>query len=389
MKSGSVGGVGRVPTETRLLLLLSRVCPSRSDLDSAQVLTSRGLDWDKFLSDASRHGTYSIIYKNLLKLYGIPGHVLDRFRNAYNSTLRLNIRLASELDRTLLALEEHGICAMPLKGPIASETIFGDVGLYPGGDIDILIKLEDLDRTRHYLESEGYALFDKGFDGYREFFIRELYHLRFSNGMYVIEPHWNLFFRYFNAQPEFWWHDNVLTRSGERTYRFLSPEKNIIYNSFRLFSKAFFQLRFLVMVAEIIHHYEEEMDWKKLFAYAKGFGFESVLRVILRLTNELLGAQIPVEYREIKSIRVSLLYGVAYRMAIRGGDVHPLRKVLLIWLKDDFIDAGRILLRRLFPSMGEIVLRYGLPVRSRKAFVYYALNPFLLSLREHKNKELS
>ncbi|HUO76669.1 MAG TPA: nucleotidyltransferase family protein, partial [Thermodesulfovibrionales bacterium] len=171
MKSDSASRVGMASPETRLLLLLSRVCLSCSELDAAQVFISESLDWDIFSSHSLRHGTYSIIYKNLLKLDGVPGHVLDTFRNAYNSTLWLNIQLVSELDRILFDLEKRGICAIPLKGPIASEAIFGDMGLYPGGDIDILIKLEDLDGTRQYLESEGYTLNDKGFDEYREFFI--------------------------------------------------------------------------------------------------------------------------------------------------------------------------------------------------------------------------
>ncbi|HXX54206.1 MAG TPA: nucleotidyltransferase family protein [Thermodesulfovibrionales bacterium] len=384
MSPGTDMRVGLTSPETKLLLLLSRVCPSRSALDTAQVCIDEGLDWGILVSQSSHHGTYSIVYKNLLKLNSVPAHVLDTFKNAYNSTLRLNIQLISELDRILLALEKRSIPAIPLKGPTASEAIFGDIGLYPGGDIDILVKLEDLDRTIQYLESADYALSDKGFDHYRKFFIRELYHLRFSNGKNVIEPHWNLFFRYFEATPEFWWKDYILTRSGETLYRFLSPEKNIMYNSFRLFSKAFFQLRFLVMLAELIRHYEQKTDWNLLFAYAEGFGFESVLRVTLRLASELLGAPIPAEYIEIRKKRIKLLYNTAHRMAIRGGDVHPLRKVSLIFLKDDLSGIIRILLRRLFPSMGEIVLRYGLPVRSFKAVVYYALNPFLLSLREHR-----
>lgn len=372
--------------EAEVFLLLSRVSPPGSALKEAHSLISEDFNWNELLSQSVRHGTSNIIYKNLLKLSDISAHILDTFKNGYNNTLRHNIQLVSEMDKILQALDERGIEAIPLKGPIASEVYFGDIGLYPGGDIDILVHLGDIDGTREYLESEGYALLDMGFDDYRDYYISELYHLRFSNGKYVIEPHWNLFFRYFDSSSEFWWSDAVVVSAGEREYRFLSPEKDTLYNSFRIFSKAFIQLRFLVMVAEIIRHYERMMDWRLLFAYARELRFESVLRVILKLSQELLGAKIPREYSEIKKFRVKVLYLIAYRMALRGGSTHPLQKALLVCLRDDFPGVIRIMLRRIFPSMGEIVLRYGLPVRSFKTVVYYLLNPFILSFRGHHNK---
>ena len=385
MKSDSVRRLAIVSPETQVLLLLSRVCPTSAELHAAQVFITEGLDWDIFLSRFLRHGTHSIIYKNLLKLHGVPGHVLDIFRNTYNSTLRLNIQLVSELDRVLLALEKRSTGAIPLKGPIASEVIFGDMGIYPGGDIDILIKLEDLDRTRQYLDSEGYKLLDKGFDDYREFFIRELYHLRFSNGRYVLEPHWNLFFRYFTTPPEFWWEESIRVSSGGREYTFLSPEKNVLYTTFRLFTKLFTPLRFLVLVAEVLRHYRDEINWEKLFRYARQYKFESVLRVTMKLSRDMLGAHVPEGFADIRGPRERVLFRVIRRMVLYGAKDHPLWKVFLAFLRDDPAGAFRVLIKRIFPSKGEIVSRYRVPGSSPKAFFYYLLNPLMLLMkRDHK-----
>ncbi len=62
------------------------------------------------------------------------------------------------------------------------------------------------------------------------------------------------------------------------------------------------------MVAEIIRYYRNEIDWDKLFTYTREYKFENVLRVGLRLSGQLLGASIPVEYIEIKGLRVKVLY---------------------------------------------------------------------------------
>ena len=381
MKSDSAIRVGMASPETGLLLLLSKVCPSCSELDAAQVSISEGLDWDIFLSHSFRHGTYSIIYKNLLKLHDVPGHVLATFRNAYHSTLRLNIQLVSELDRILLDLEKRGICAIPLKGPIASEAIFGDIGLYPGGDLDILIKLEDLDGTRQYLEAEGYTLNDKSFDEYREFFIKELYHISLSGYRFTVEPHWNLFFRYFTTPPEFWWEESIRVSSDGREYTFLSPEKNVLYTTFRLFTKLFTPLRFLVMVEEVLRHYRDEMDWEKLFRYARRYKFEGVLRVTMKLSRDMLGAPVPEGFADIRGLRARVLFRVVRRMVLHGVKDHPLRKLFLVFLRDDLMGAFRVLFERLFPSKGEIVSRYRVPGSSPKAFFYYILNPLILLMK--------
>ncbi len=90
--------------------------------------------------------------------------------------------MVSELDRLIDGLNKKGIEVISLKGATASEKIFGDIALYPSGDIDILIKVEDIDSVRKFLEADGYTLNDKCFDEYRDYFIRELYHISLSKG---------------------------------------------------------------------------------------------------------------------------------------------------------------------------------------------------------------
>jgi hypothetical protein len=370
--------------DKELLLLLSQVQPDNAALHRAQSLITPPLIWDNFITLASHHGTAPIVFKNLLKLKKIPQEIITRFKNIYNHSLRSNILMVNELDRIINNLSKNYIDVISLKGATASETIFGDIGLYPSGDLDILIRIEDIDRTRKVLESMDYILNDKGFDEYREFFLRELYHINLSNGSFTIEPHWNLFLRYFTAPPEFWWDESMVVPSGGKQYRFLSPEKNILYTAFRLFSKGFTRLRFLVMVAEVVRYYHETTNWEKLFAYAKEYKFENTLRLTLKLCHELLGAPVPYQYTEIKNLRVNALYRRAGEMVFVEEDSHPLNKALFAFLRDDVTGTVSVLLRRLFPSMGEVVSRYRLQEGSRKAKLYYLFNPLFLLLRRHQ-----
>jgi len=406
----------RTLSETKLLFLLSRVSLDDGVMAEAQALIDAGADWDSLTSLAIKHGTINFIYKNLLKLRApiemeskndfipacpesvlktrgmdftgmtdsIPQNVMEKFKTIYYQTLRSNILQAAELERILEGMEQQGLEAIVLKGPITSEKIFGDLGIYPSSDSDILVKVEDIDQTKAFLETRGYRLNDKSFSEHKDFFIKELYHISLSNAQFTIEPHWNLFYRNFTTPPEFWWEESISISSNGRNYRFLSPEKNILYTAFRLFSKNYEQLRYLVMVAEIVRHYKEEVDWDKLFLNAKRFHFVNVLKVTLNLCRELLGTPVDERFCEIKGVRARILYQFVRSMVLNGSDFNPVRKILLSFLRDDLSGACKVLLRRLFPSMGEIVSRYRLPAGSNRALLYYFLNPILVLSRRHQ-----
>ena len=281
-----------IKQESELLFLLSGFEPAASVLERAQTLIP-AVHWDSFVSLSKAHGVSSLVYKNLLKMSHVPQEILDRFCDIYHNCLRSNILLAAETDRLIDLLTSRGIEVIPLKGTVTAELIFGDIGLYPSGDIDILVPMKDIGMVKEILEGDGYHLNDRGFDEYKDFFLKELYHISLSSSRFTVEPHWNLFMRYFTAPPEFWWEESVTVSLGERRYSFLSPEKNILYTSFRNFYKGFTPLRFLVLTAAIISHYKDEIDWEKLFGYAGTFHFENVLRVNLKLCKDFLHAPVP------------------------------------------------------------------------------------------------
>lgn len=377
--------IKRVKHCEALLYLLSRVNPDNIALEKAQSFIP-GLNWRIFTLLTAQHGVSCLVYKNLLKLTSIPQDELTRFEGIYHNCLGSNILLASEVDRLIDLLTSRGTEVIPLKGAVTAELIFADIGLYPSGDIDILVPMKDIGMVKDILEADGYHLNDRGFDEHRDFYFQERYHISLSGSRFTVEPHWNLFMRYFTAPPEFWWEESVTVSLGERRYSFLSPEKNILYTSFRNFYKGFTPLRFLVLTAAIISHYKDEIDWEKLFGYAGTFHFENVLRVNLKLCKDFLDAPVPSQYACIKGRRTGMLYRFISKMVMSANDIHPLHKAGLLFLRDDLKGISRILLRRLFPPMGEIVSRYRLSPGTGKAVVYYAFNPMLLLFKKHRDR---
>lgn len=385
MKSDQILRFKHINRETKLLLLLSRVGPDRHVCEKAQDIIDSSINWDIFTSLSIKHGMAGIVYKNMVKLNNIPQYLVDKFRGIYNNLLRSNILKVSELDRIIDMLNKKGIDMISLKGAATAEKILGDIGSYPSDDIDILVKVRDIDKVRKILEADGYKLNDAGFDEYKNYFIKELYHINLSKRSFTVEPHWNLFMRYFVTPPEFWWKESITVSSGDREYKFLSPEKNVLYTSFRLFSKGFGHFRFLVLMTEIIRYYKDNIDWHKLFEYARRYKFENVLRVTMKMAHDLLGAPVAPEFAKLSTLRTRILYRRALRVMLSEGDLaHPLDKAAFAFLSDDLAEPPRVLLRRMFPDIGEIIARYRLTPGSGKAILYYLLNPILLMMRKHQ-----
>ena len=369
--------------EWLLLLYLCRRLKEKESHTVAELIGS-GIDWDEFETLALRHGVAAAIQENLRKFGSAPAESKDRFEGIYRSCLRSNILKISEIDRIAESLKAEGIEWISLKGAVASEIISGDIGLYPADDIDILVKPEDIDKCRNVLERMGYELMDREFDDFRDYFLKERYHISFSRENHVVEVHWNLLFRYFTADPHFWWQDSFVVESSGRNYRFLSPERDVLYNVFRAFSKGFSRLKFLLLLKEIIGYSKGSLDWVELSRYADSFGMKGVVAITLRLVRDRLDGDVPDSIVDIKGTRLRYLYGHAIKLLQRGEEAKATEKVFLAFMKDDMIDAAGVLLRRIFPSRGEIVSRYGTHNNPLQTAAQYLLNPLKMLVNRHR-----
>src|SRR3989442_13911657 len=67
-----------------------------------------------------------------------------------------NLRLTSELVRILDACSTHGVRALAYKGPTLAVLAYGDLGLRPFRDLDIVVDPADIDAGRALLQRLGY-----------------------------------------------------------------------------------------------------------------------------------------------------------------------------------------------------------------------------------------
>jgi len=369
-------------TEKKVVLLLSRLNPSVEVIEKVKDLInneSKSLDYNNLIRLASINEVTSLLYNNLKELHFIPDDVMNRLKNSYLYTIKNNVQNASEMVRILAILKEKGIEAIPLKGAIASEMIFGNPGLYPSVDIDILVRPSDIPRVDKVLTEAGY----KKNEGISESdLLSSHYHLIFQKDRHHVEVHWNLVKRYFQIPPEFWWEDVQKTEYAGMEITTLSVERYIMYTVFRLFDHGFRPLKFFVLISELINKYQDEIDWYKLLSFSRRYKMERLVTFSLKLLNDLFETKIP---EDILKRKVS---GYEYfKGTILSGIFHEVRKphfrmFLYTFLLDTPLNFAKIIARRIFPSSGEIRLRYGLKERSKKIYAYYILNPVFVLLKK-------
>lgn len=365
------------PEQRLILRLLSEEGSGRgTDAGSFDPAVDPAVDPDTLLKAALDNGVAPLI-QTKLSHSGYTGDTDDRFRNAYLTALRNNIFQADETMRLLSFLVREGIEAIPLKGSIASELIFGDIALYPASDIDLLVRPEDLERTGELLLEAGY----EG-DALNGDLLTNHYHLTFSNRMHTVELHWNLVKRYFSAPPAFWWEGALKVEYQGGTITQLCRERYLLYAIFRLYDHGYRPLKFSIFVDGLIRKYGDEIGWEKFFSDCRACNMSRVAVFTLKLLNELLGTPVPDLIREekitgyaiLRKTALSALFGEPSRM-------HVKMSVYLLFLRGP-LEMLRIGLRRALPTPGELRLRYRLDGRSKKIFLYYLLNLFMLLLRK-------
>lgn len=99
--------------------------------------------------------------------------------------------LRNELAAILRACRARSLACVPLRGLALAERLYGANALRPTGDLDLLVRRQDLSTIAALLAELGYAPWEhrRGFAGV---FSYTLEFVKDRHGWIVVEPHWTL-----------------------------------------------------------------------------------------------------------------------------------------------------------------------------------------------------
>ena len=115
------------------------------------------IDWTVLLRLAAAHAVTPMLYTALREV-SIPHAVAEELRFGFESSAAWSLAQSGELARLVGLFEERAIPVVALKGPMLSCHLYGDLGARTSGDIDVLVKREDVLRSRDALVSSGYRV---------------------------------------------------------------------------------------------------------------------------------------------------------------------------------------------------------------------------------------
>jgi hypothetical protein len=291
-------------------------------------------DWDNFCNAAAPLRLLPLFYRRLLAR-GLLEHVgsscREKLKAAYYRNLGHNIACASLTTRVLEVLDSEKIDAVLLKGIAHVYDCYEDAGERVIGDIDLLVKTDELEWASSLLSRAGFAKADIAETPAQH------HHLPpFTDGAGLnFELHHTLapLLAPVQIDPHQLW-DRVRPSSAFKRAFLLDPIDSLIHTSIHLWisSDLTGQVYQLIDIDRLVRtHFSREDDWKVLQLRAARFATVTPVFRTLSFAVELLGTPVPAHIREALRLDSSgwkgLLPIARVTIAGRGGTPQWLHEI--------------------------------------------------------------
>lgn len=116
------------------------------------------MEWETFLALVRRHQVQALAYLALERWGGggVPEDVLGELRGLAARSRTRALRVGAECARVAKTMAAQGIALLPLKGVPLSMELYGDPAARQAGDLDLMVRDDDVLRAEDVLESLGY-----------------------------------------------------------------------------------------------------------------------------------------------------------------------------------------------------------------------------------------
>jgi hypothetical protein len=257
-----------------------------------------GLDWTTLEELAPRHRVVRMVSTALLNAQ-LPLAVTSRVSDGQQQAVRTSLLQTLELTGLLDVLEEHGIRAVPLKGPPLSEYLYHDPAVRSSLDIDFLVPRDQIFKVRDLLLARGYTLTSKlHWNSDSACLASRENEISFvdSYGTVSVDVHWRLMPPYF-ASPFDGMEATPALASIElagRTIQTLAPEPLLLYLCSHGAKHAFNRLAWICDIAALLKKCPD-LDWPAILGQVARTHTSRQLWVGVQLAVDLLGAPFPPE----------------------------------------------------------------------------------------------
>src|SRR5271155_3249668 len=220
--------------ESELLLRCCAVSAPLEDGPTMRQLTARRVDWNRFLVLAIHNSVTPMVGERLSSegAAKLPRHVARALRLSYEVNALRSHHLAGCAVEIVDSFAAAGVPAIAIKGPALAIAAYGDLAMRVFGDLDFMVRLEDLPRAVAALERVGYSSPTYNGEAIQSGFFPDV-GLDFARPDSVVDLHWQLSASYFPFAPQ---SEQVWDRTSEidllgRRVRVLGPADSILFQA--------------------------------------------------------------------------------------------------------------------------------------------------------------
>jgi hypothetical protein len=284
----------------RLMMATSWLAPQtwqENQENAIKEAIGAGLDWTDYLRLVDRHRTPALSCAALSRVQGleIPSAAKQELQKRSDACRMQAVRHSLFLAQVLKAFNRAEIPVMPLKGPILSLELYGDVGLRESKDLDLAVAVDDLRGAQACLENMGWhpdSTYHAMTPRQWEELLRMEQHLGFihTQGGCVLELHWrNLWDP--PGQNSARWERSISSVWQGCSHQAMNPIDQVLYLCSHGAEHAWFRAKWLGDLARI--HAAGRVDWQTALDLAQSEGQEKPLLACLQLLHVVHGLPLP------------------------------------------------------------------------------------------------
>jgi hypothetical protein len=295
--------------ESLLLLAISRAAsvdepPDDALRGAALALADGPFRWETFLGLARRHSSIAATYRFVADTgleNRVPAEILRAMKLGYALAQATYIKNLIELRELAEGLRRGGVPALVMKGIPLAARLYTEPSVRVSKDIDLLCRIEDLQRVERLLEEEGYSLHQGRLGG--DLYRRHHYHLVYSRGQTsesVVEIHWNVRHPGKGALIDTGalFDTAVLSDIAGTPLPALDDPRSLWQLAVNLAYGGFLEARDLGDLRRLAHGLSGE-DWESVAAFSRRTGTFNELSTALAVAEKTFGPFVPHEYRSV------------------------------------------------------------------------------------------
>lgn len=287
-----------------LLLALCVGEPDAAAQARIAALSAQTIDWQRLSQLAALHGVVGLARRTLTALdaqASVPAQPWQALEAAATQIAFDGMLHLRETARMVAALAQAGIDPLLLKGQALADLLYGDPLLRPSGDIDLLIRQEEMSAAQQALAAVGYVPQSGAWLDYQ---LRHSYHISLWREVMpgrrvLLELHWDL------GPRNLFGYDLAAWRRQAQTFtlagvpaalRRFAPDDQLLHLALHMRKHRYVGLRWLVDMAELLRRFQATLDWPYLAAAAQQAGLRTLLYTSGALASQFLAAPAPQEW---------------------------------------------------------------------------------------------